>query len=790
MVVGNMSPNCVVLILAGFAVIMTATGEEAAGNRMYLAVFDHRYSATYIEWIETKKPLQNETLFSISYASLDHHWTALAVDYHTGNVTFHDKENHWIFLSDDFVLEDNGTAYSIEGGTSGRVNGLAIDWLAKNVYWVDEGYNWIKMTNYTGGGEVVIADVGFEKPSGIACHPSQGYLFWTELGDKYPPKIERSTMAGNNRITIVDGLTEPRSIAVDTILDRIYWTDNNATAIKVESSDLDGNGRRTEISEPKSLGVFDSIAVDEDYIYVVLHHISLDNIIRYYKKAAPNELVYEYNVGTAVKLLDLCVAGPNIQSQPVTSPCDGNTCGHYCVSAANNNHECLCRDNYVLHPNGTCSIDLTTYQQPFCVIGRTNSISSFHPTLLHYDLPYKAEYIFEILSGTSVAIDVTAIAIDIHSNLMFFADDSQNKIFYARMEGGEYPVAIHEYGTGRIDGMAVDWLPENLILYYVDYVKETRGSLRYDGESLNIQYDVTKPTSIAIDPFARYMFWTEETSPAKVVRSDLDFTNRRELTDIGLQNPTGMTVDLKQKRIYIVGSDSTMIYSINYDGTIKEIIGRSKYPAIDITIYQDFMLLAEPYNSTSGIVEAIHISTGEHEGSINVNSSITAIEFADESTQPVPIPTTKVAAMTTVAKSPNDESSSIVLIGGVGGAVVVIIILLIVIICVVLTKRSKRPEPRQEPFARDGPHPNVAAVNVIEPPTYESIATGNETNIIDKKDLGKKEGFDNALYMTCLPPPRYSPSPVNTPATDTEYVDLNVNAPTVPNVTYNRNLFS
>ncbi|XP_071951522.1 low-density lipoprotein receptor-related protein-like [Antedon mediterranea] len=635
-------------------------------------------------------------------SSLVFRFSALAVDYHEGNVTFHELTNHWIYMAPDITSESDYSIPAIEAGTSGRVNGLAIDWLANNVYWVDEGYNWIKMTNYNGEGEVTIADMGFEKPSGIACHPHKDFLFWTELGDQYPPKIERSTMAGNNRITIVDGLTEPRSVAVDTILDRIYWTDNTAAEIKVESSDLDGNGRRIEVSEPKSLGVFDSIAVDETYIFV--SGSSSEDFMRYYRKVSPNLLVFEYEFGSEIELYDLCVAGPNIQSQPVTSPCDGNTCEHYCVSAANNNHECLCRDDYVINPNGTCSIDKSIYYPPYCVIGQTDAISSFDPTILHHDwLSFHGvdAYIHNLFSG-SPPYGTTALVVDTHSNLLFLADDLGKEIFVVKVKGGEFSVSIHKYNTGQIEGMAVDWL--TLTLYYVDYVTESRGSMKYDGNDLTTKYDVTKPTAIAVDPFARYMFWTEETSPAKVVRSDLDFTNRRDLADIGLQKPTGMTIDLKLNRIYMVGSDSRLIYSTDYDGNNKQTIGTSKYAAIDITSYQDFLILAEPLGIFSGMVEAIHKPTGEHEGSIMLDSFVSAIAIADESTQPRTSPLT--------IQDDESENSGLNIGAVVGGLIAVIILIVIVIVIYkfgskgIYSFRFKRSKENRRELTENDEHDN------------------------------------------------------------------------------------
>ncbi|XP_033095344.1 low-density lipoprotein receptor-related protein 1-like [Anneissia japonica] len=387
-------------------------------------------------------------IYNSSYTKSTHYWTSVAADYHTGNVTFHDKVNRWIYLSEDFGTPGGGFAFPIEGGTSGRVEAMAIDWLAQNVYWVDEGYNWIKMTNYLGEGESLIVDLGLERPSGIACHPIEGYLFWTELGNKYPAKIERSSLSGGNRVTIVTLVSEPTAIAVDTITNRIYWTDHNATNSKIESSDVNGEDRRMEVSQPLSDGKFKSISVDEDYIFVSVF-VGTEYSIRYYNKSTPSELVFEYSFDNSLFVNDVCVTGPNIQQKPVTLPCDGHTCGHFCVSAADGKHECICRDNYVLNPNGTCSIDLSLYHPPYCVIGRMNGVSRFHPTLLHYGLDDKQQYISDILG--KYYGNVTAVAVDIRSHILFYASDTHKNMYVIRLESGQYPIVI-ESSIGRVDG--------------------------------------------------------------------------------------------------------------------------------------------------------------------------------------------------------------------------------------------------------------------------------------------------------------------------------------------------
>ncbi|XP_033119828.1 low-density lipoprotein receptor-related protein 4-like isoform X4 [Anneissia japonica] len=648
-----------VLIL--IACLSSKANGQVTGNTLFLAHYSYHNFGTYIGWLPASPESykNNQTLdYRKWYFSNVHYWNSIAADYHAGNVTFHDTRNHWIYLSDDFEAPGGGVAHPIESGTSGRVLGMTIDWLAQNVYWVDEGYNWIKMTNYLRGGrEATIVDTGLERPSGIACHPIKGYLFWTELGNTYPPKIERSSMAGANRTTIVTGLSDPRSIAVDIITNRIYWIDNSVAESKVESSDLNGDGRRTEVSQPSSDGVFDSISVDEDYIFVSIYSLTYEHILRYYSKSTtPSGIVFQYIFSSGIRVLDLCVTGPNIQPRPTTLPCDVHTCSHLCVSAAEGKHECVCSDNYVLYPNGTCSIDLNFLYPPLCVIGRAEAISVFNPSLLHAGVDGKQEYIHDFLSRTDDII--TAVAVDTHSNFLFYAEDTRKSIFVVRLEDDQYPRIIHTYTGGRVDGMAVDWI--SLKVYWVDYLQDRLRVSSYDGMSTSVMfYNVDSPRALAVDSNARLIFWTEQSSPTKLVSCNLDGTNRHDLVNTNLLNPSGIALDHAQRRVYIVGEDSIFIYSVDYDGIEQvNIIGISTYPAKDITIFQDFIILAESNVLQPGLIEAIHKISGSHEGRIKVNTTVYAIDTFDESTQPIATPTTTLTITTTSPLSTTTQTTA------------------------------------------------------------------------------------------------------------------------------------
>lgn len=69
-------------------------------------------------------------------------------------------------------------------------------------------------------------------------HFSARLMFWTEIGNVV--KIERAGMDGSERRAVVNSsLGWPGGVAVDTISDRVYWTDERLRAIG--SATLDGD---------------------------------------------------------------------------------------------------------------------------------------------------------------------------------------------------------------------------------------------------------------------------------------------------------------------------------------------------------------------------------------------------------------------------------------------------------------------------------------------------------------------------------------------------------------------
>lgn len=144
---------------------------------------------------------------------------------------------------------DQGTITSIHrDGTSRHVivegaeavQGIAVDWVANNLYWTNPQSDVIEMCRLNGSDHFVVIADDLEKPGAIAVHPGSGYMFWADTGDKV--RIERASLDGANRTVLVNtSLQFPADLVVDFEEGHLYWVDQRAKTL--ERVNLDGTKR-------------------------------------------------------------------------------------------------------------------------------------------------------------------------------------------------------------------------------------------------------------------------------------------------------------------------------------------------------------------------------------------------------------------------------------------------------------------------------------------------------------------------------------------------------------------
>ena len=127
------------------------------------------------------------------------------------------------------------------------VEGLAYDWVAKNLYWLDSKLNTIEVGKLDGSNRLILVNQNISQPRGLALDPAQDarWLFWTDWGES--PRIERIGMDGTHRMTIIDTkIYWPNGLTLDIPNKKVYFADSKLDFI--DFCNYDGTERQQVIA--------------------------------------------------------------------------------------------------------------------------------------------------------------------------------------------------------------------------------------------------------------------------------------------------------------------------------------------------------------------------------------------------------------------------------------------------------------------------------------------------------------------------------------------------------------
>lgn len=141
----------------------------------------------------------------------------------------------------------DGTNRRVIVKDSKGVEGIAVDWVANNLYWTNPRENVIEVCRLNGSEHFVILANDLEEPGAIVVVPSTGHLYWVDHGVE-GVRIERATLDGGNRSILVnESLQYPVDLAVDINGYHLYWVDRRAKTL--ERVNLDGTGRTVLLND-------------------------------------------------------------------------------------------------------------------------------------------------------------------------------------------------------------------------------------------------------------------------------------------------------------------------------------------------------------------------------------------------------------------------------------------------------------------------------------------------------------------------------------------------------------
>ena len=161
--------------------------------------------------------------------------------------------------------EDEGAQTLFSSGID-LVEGLAYDWVGKNIYWLDSRLNTIEVAKENGTHRMILVNQNISQPRGLTLDPSPDakWLFWTDWGEN--PRIERIGMDGSSRQAIITTkIYWPNGLALDIPTKRVYFADSKLDFI--DFCNYDGTGRQQVVANSHYLLHPHSLYVFEDQIY-------------------------------------------------------------------------------------------------------------------------------------------------------------------------------------------------------------------------------------------------------------------------------------------------------------------------------------------------------------------------------------------------------------------------------------------------------------------------------------------------------------------------------------------
>uniref|UniRef100_A0A8C6QBC8 Low density lipoprotein receptor-related protein 8, apolipoprotein e receptor n=1 Tax=Nothobranchius furzeri TaxID=105023 RepID=A0A8C6QBC8_NOTFU len=252
--------------------------------------------------------------------------------------------------------------------------GLAVDWVHKNIYWTDSGNKSISVATGDGGKRKMLIATELSEPRAIAVDPHQGFMYWSDWGDQ--AKIEKAGMNGVDRQVLVsDHIEWPNGITLDLSNRRLYWVDSKLHLLS--SVDLNGDNRKVLLSSHHHLGHPFALTVFEDRVYWT---------------DVEDEAIYSANRLTGHDVakvaedlnnpLDLVVF--HEQRQPKGNLPNGG-CEYLCLKAPqitdhSPKYTCACPDGMELGPDMRLRLRTTTTAAPTTASSTTTSTTTPRPT--------------------------------------------------------------------------------------------------------------------------------------------------------------------------------------------------------------------------------------------------------------------------------------------------------------------------------------------------------------------------------------------------------------------------
>lgn len=374
----------------------------------------------------------------------------------------------------------------VQSGLS-TAEGLAVDWIGQNLYWVDSNLDQIEVARVNGSFRRTLVAGEMSSPRAIALDPREGLLFWSDW-DKNDPRLERCSMAGEYRRTImqVDQVQGawPNGLTLDYTLKRVYWID--ARSDSIHTTNYDGGDHHLVIRDQETLSHPFSISVFENHVYWT--DWRTNSVIRANKWNGSDISVLQR---TLTQPFGIQILHSSRQPRDGPSPCGDNNggCSHLCLLSIAKTIKCACPHVMRLNvDNQTC---IPNEQVLLFIMGtEIRGVDILQPN--HHTIP--------TISHSSQVLGPAVIDFLFSEARLYWADTTLNEVKTAGLSNGIIDTIL-DTDLINLQAFAIDWISKNMYVS-TEFNQNSRIlACNLNGEYVTeIHVDLLTVSSIALNP--------------------------------------------------------------------------------------------------------------------------------------------------------------------------------------------------------------------------------------------------------------------------------------------------
>lgn len=482
-----------------------------------------------------------------------------------------------------FRIRPNGTEmqHIIKDGIgSNGIRGLAIDWVAGNLYFTNvfPHENYVEVCWLDGTNRMIVKRTTTDAPRELAVNPLKRLLYWIDYGQY--PRIGKSYLDGSNWSPIVtSGISNPRDLTVDMLTHDVFWVDSKLDMIQKISYN-GGNRQVIRRNLPNPMG----IAVHMGNVYWVDRNLATV----FSASKLPGNLTLPTRIRTNLqKLRDIAIFDSTNQPADNTNPClrlGNGGCDQLCFSFPTDNnaykisHQCACATGQLSSDKRKCES-----VNEYLVFATRTEIRAINLDPQATVTPFKP--ITNLTNVVGVDFDHA------DKKIIFTQIRPWARIAWMPSENPTNADIKNIINKGvNPEGVAYDWTQQKI--YWTDSSNSSIYAMNVDGGNLVMIARVERPRAIVIDPCGGYLYYTDWGrfgTSGKIFRITMAGSLKRVIIDRDLSQPSGLAIDYDEKMLYWTDAVREKIERSNLLGDNREVLITATIYPFAITVFRNYI---------------------------------------------------------------------------------------------------------------------------------------------------------------------------------------------------------